>query len=412
MKAIRFNLTIPRYVAGKIFEKVYPPLLWGGLSCTSMQEIPEPELPGPDWVKIETKLAGICGTDTSTIYLHTSTYYEPFSSSPFTLGHEQVGVIAEIGPEVQGWQVGDRVVVEPTLWCAPRGFAEEDWCEFCKKGEQNRCTNVAHGDLAPGVATGSCKDTGGSWSRVFTAHQSQLFRVPDAVSDENAMLVEPFCCGLHAALENMPADDETVLILGAGTIGLMQLAALRAAGCKSHLIVTARYPFQAEAAERLGADEVLLGGDVYQQIAERTGGQIYTPIMGKRVLVGGVDQTFECVGNDSALDDALRLTKAGGKVVVVGVPGLAKGIDWATIFDNELTVRASYIYNHAEQWAGRTCSTYEIALEMMAGGDLEIGWMVSRRYLLEDFDRALREIGDKRNHPIIKAVFAFDGENS
>ncbi len=407
MKAIRFNLTIPRYVAGKIFAKVYPPLLWRGPSCTSMQDVPEPALPGAEWVKIETKLAGICGTDTGTITLHTSTYYEPFSTFPFTLGHEQVGRIVEVGPEVQGWQVGDRVLVEPNLWCAPRGFAEKDWCEYCKKGEYNRCTNKAHGSLSPGWGIGGCQETGGSWSRLFTAHQAQLFRVPEAVSDENALLVEPFACGLHAALEHMPADDETVLILGAGTIGLMQLAALRAAGSKAHIIITARYPFQAEAAERLGADEVLLGGDVYQQIAERSGGQAYTPLMGKRVLVGGVDQTFECVGNDSALDDALRLTRAGGKVVVMGMPGLAKGVDWAVIFDNELTVIGSYIYDHAEQWEGRTTSTFEIALEMMARGDLDIGWMVSRRYPLEAYDRALREIGDKRNHPIIKAVFSF-----
>ncbi|MEJ2757149.1 MAG: zinc-binding dehydrogenase [Anaerolineales bacterium] len=407
MKAIRFNLTIPRYVAGKIFAKTYPPLLWSGLSCTSMTNVPDPELPGPDWVKIETKLAGICGTDTGTISLHTSTYYEPFNSSTFTLGHEQVGTIVEVGPEVQGWQVGDRVVVEPDLWCAPRGFAEEDWCEFCKRGEHNRCTNVTRGSLAPGWGIGGCQDTGGSWSRLFTAHQSQLYRVPDSISDENAMMVEPFACGLHAALKHMPAGDQTVLILGAGTIGLMQLASLRAAGCESHIIVAARYPFQAEAAERLGADEVLIGGDVYEQIAERTGGQVYTPMIGKRVLVGGVDQTFECVGNDSALDDALRLTKAGGKVVVMGMPGLAKGVDWAVIFDNELTVVGSYIYDHTEQWEGRTCSTFEIALEMMARGDLDIGWMVSRRYPLGDFDRALREIHNKRNHPIIKAVFSF-----
>jgi len=407
MKAIRFNVTIPRYVIGKVAEKIHPPLLWSGISCMSYKDIPEPELPGQDWVKINTHLAGICGTDTSTITLHTSTYYEPFSSSPFTLGHELVGTIAEVGAEVDGWQVGERVIVEPTLSCAPRGFAEEDWCEFCQKGELNRCLNVAHGNLSPGMAIGACADTGGSWSKSFTAHQSQLYRVPESISNENALLIEPFACGLHAALQNMPADDDLVLIIGAGTIGLMQLAGLRAAGSKARIIITARYPFQAEAAEKLGADEVLTGGDVYQQIADRTGGRLYAPILGKRVLKGGVDHTFECVGADSTLDDALRLTRAGGKVTIVGVPGLAKGVDWTAIFDKELTVTASYIYNHAETWQGKTRSTFEIALEMMASGALDIGWMVSCRYPLENYDRALREVGDKKNNPIIKAVFEF-----
>jgi threonine dehydrogenase-like Zn-dependent dehydrogenase len=173
-------------------------------------------------------------------------------------------------------------------------------------------------------------------------------------------------------------------------------------------LVGARYPFQAAAAERLGADEVLIGSDLYEQVASRTGGEIYTPIIGKRVLVGGVDRTFECVGKDSTIDDALRLTKAGGQVVVVGVPGLAKGIDWAVIFDNELTVTASYIYNHADQWEGETRPTYQIALEMMVSGALDIGWMITHRYPLAEYDRALRDIADKRNHPVIKAVFTFE----
>jgi threonine dehydrogenase-like Zn-dependent dehydrogenase len=408
MKAIRFNVTIPRYALGKIAGAVHPSLYWSGISCLSYKDVPEPELPGPEWVKVHTRLAGICGTDMSTITLKTSTYYEPFSSSPFTLGHELVGTIAEVGPEVEGWTVGERVIVEPTLWCAPRGFPEREWCEFCAKGEPNRCTNTTRGDLAPGVATGSCADTGGSWSRVFTAHWSQLYKVPESVSDENALLVEPFACGLHAALQHMPEDDDTVLIIGAGTIGLMQLAALRAAGCQARILITARYPFQAEAAERLGASEVLTGGDTYEQIAERTGGTLYSPILGKRVLGGGADVTFECVGADSTLDDAMRLTKAGGKVVVVGVPGVAKGIDWSAMFDNELTVVASYIYHHADQWQGRTMSTFEIALEMMSSGGLDIGWMLSRRYPLEEYGRALSEFRDKKHHPIIKSVFEFE----
>ncbi|MEN8241920.1 MAG: zinc-binding dehydrogenase [Chloroflexota bacterium] len=205
----------------------------------------------------------------------------------------------------------------------------------------------------------------------------------------------------------MPADDETVLILGAGTIGLMQLAALRALGSKANIIITARYPFQADAARRLGATEVLSGGDLYQQITERTNAALYKPMLGKRVLVGGVDRTFECLGKDSTLDDALRLTKPGGQVIIVGVPGLAKGIDWTSVFIQELTVTASYIYDHAESWQGSTTSTFAITLEMMASGELDIGWMVTHRYPLEGYDTALRQIANKKQHPVIKPVFEF-----
>ena len=134
---------------------------------------------------------------------------------------------------------------------------------------------------------------------------------------------------------------------------------------------------------------------------------MYKPILGKRVLKGGVDQVFECVGSDSALDDAIRLTRAGGKVVVVGVPGLAKGIDWTAIFDNELTVNACYIYNHAEQWQGKKRSTYDIALELMAGGKVDLSWMVNKHYRLEQYKQAFKEVSNKRQYPIIKAVFDF-----
>jgi threonine dehydrogenase-like Zn-dependent dehydrogenase len=222
------------------------------------------------------------------------------------------------------------------------------------------------------------------------------------------MLVEPFACGLHAALMSFPNDGETVLILGAGTIGLMQLAALRVLGSKARILVSARYPFQAEAAKKLGANEVLVEGDLYAQVAEHTGARIFKPIIGKRVLVGGVDRTFECVGKNSTLDDSIRLTRPKGKVVIVGMPGMAKGVDLAPLFDKELQLVTSYSYNHAEKWQGQTRRTYDIALELMAEGKVDLGWMVSHRYRLEEYKRALKEIGDKKKHKIIKAVFDFE----
>lgn len=407
MKAIRFKFSIPRYVIGKIAEKIYPPLLWRGLSCTSLKEVPEPVLPGPEWVKIRTHLGGVCGTDTGAIYLYTSTYFEPLSAFPFTLGHENVGTIVEVGPAVQGWRVGDRVTAAPTLWCAPRGFLPEQWCGYCKAGQTNLCTNTTRGDLSAGWGTGACRETGGSWSPVFTAHHSQLYRIPESVSDENALLVEPLAVGLHAALNNMPGDSETVLILGAGTVGLMQLAALRALGSKAEILITARYPFQAEAARKLGASEVLVGGDLYSQVAERTTASIYRPKIGKRVVIGGVDRIFDSIGKGRTIDDALRLNKPGGVLIVLGMPGMEKGIDWSSIFHQELTITSSYLYDHAERWHGRITSTFEIALEMMSEDGLDLSWMVTHRYPLEDYDSALRQIANKKNHPVIKPVFEF-----
>ncbi|MEK6221101.1 MAG: zinc-binding dehydrogenase, partial [Chloroflexota bacterium] len=120
--------------------------------------------------------------------------------------------------------------------------------------------------------------------------------------------------------------------MGAGTIGLQLIAALRALGCKAKIIVSARYDFQAKAAKKLGADQIFQGGDLYTQMAEAIGGKLHKPLVGKRVMVGGVDRVYECVGKDSTVDDAMRLTRANGKVILVGVPGAAKGIEWTAIF--------------------------------------------------------------------------------
>jgi len=406
MKAIQFSGTVPRYALGLVLGKLHHSLLWSGLSCTYARELPEPELPGPDWVKIRTRYGGICGTDLANIHLRTSPYYEPLSSSPFTPGHENVGHIVEVGAEAGEWAVGERVVVEPTLWCRPRGFAE--LCEFCARGEVNRCQHFAEGALSPGVMMGFCRDTGGSWSRYYLAHASQLYRLPEGLSDENALMVEPFACGLHAALLDFPVDDESVLILGAGTIGLVTLAALRALGSKAEILVSARYPFQAEAARRLGASRVLIGEDLYAQVADHSGAHLYKPPIGKRVLVGGMARVYECVGSSAALDDALHLAGTGGKVIVVSIPGIANGVDWTAVFSKELRVRAASLYHHVEPYGGRTWRAFDLALDLMSRGEVDLGWMVTHRYPLDAYKRAFSELGDRRRHAIIKAVFEFE----
>jgi threonine dehydrogenase-like Zn-dependent dehydrogenase len=219
-------------------------------------------------------------------------------------------------------------------------------------------------------------------------------------------MVEPFACGLHAALIDLPRDDETILILGAGTIGLVTLAALRALGCKARILVSARYAHQAQAAERLGASEVLRGRDLYTQVAERTGAKLLKPVLGKLVVEGGVDRVYECTGNDSSLDDANRFTRRGGTVVLVGVPGMAKGIDWSAIFSKELRILAATEYSHAEQFKGKTWKTYDLAIDLMSKG-LDLGWMVSRKYPLSEYKKALGDLAQKGSEGIIKAAFEF-----
>lgn len=408
MKAVQFNASIPRYLIGKSLGKLFPSIYWSGLSCTYIKEVPRPALPTPAWVRVRTHLGGICGTDIGTIFLHTSPYYSPFSSSPFTIGHENVGAIEELGPETPaGWSIGERVFVEPLLWCEPRGFTE--FCEYCARGEINRCQHITEGTVAAGVMTGVCKDTGGSWSESFVAHPSQLYRLPETVSDENALMIEPFAIGLHAALVSWPRDDETVLILGAGTIGLTTLAALRALGSNARILVIARYDFQEEAARRLGADEVIntRSADAYAWIAGQTGGRVRQPIIGKRVVSGGADLTIECVGSDTAIDQAMRFTRDGGCVVLAGLPGIARGVDWTAIFAQELKVIASRNYNNVEDWNGRKWKAIELAIHLMETGLVDLGWLVTHRFKIADYKDAIQAAAGRGRNGMIKGVFEF-----
>ena len=407
MKAIQFNPAVPRYIFGRAFGGAFPSVLWSGLSCTQYADVPEPALPGGDWTKIKTRYGGICGTDLSTLRLHTSLYLTPFCSFPSVYGHEGVGTIFEMGPEVRNFQTGDRVVLEPTLWCTPRGI--ESPCRYCREGTINLCEHTTEGKLPAGLGIGACRDTGGTWGPKFVAHESQLQRIPDRVSDKNALMVEPFATALHAVIRNFPEDDETVIVQGAGTIGLCVVAALRALKSQAHLLVLARHSFQAKAAERLGASAVITGGQsrVFQEVAKSVGTKILHPMMGKPTMVGGVDRIFECVGSGSSIAGAVAMARAGGRVVLVGVPSTVE-LDWSPILFKQLMINASYSYDHAEQLDGKKRSTFEIALDLMAEGKVDLEWMVTHVFRLEEYKAAFEMSTRRSCHETIKAAFGFD----
>ena len=130
MQAIQYIKSVPRYLMVRLLGKRWNWLYTSGASCIRLAEIDEPQLPTPDWVKIKTRLSGICGSDLATITAKGSPYFSPFTSTPFVLGHEVVGEIAEVGEGVEGYTVGDRIVIEPVLSCEIRGI--EPGCHQCR----------------------------------------------------------------------------------------------------------------------------------------------------------------------------------------------------------------------------------------------------------------------------------------
>ncbi|HET9581424.1 MAG TPA: alcohol dehydrogenase catalytic domain-containing protein, partial [Gemmatimonadota bacterium] len=244
MLAVRYERSVPRWLAARHGASRWPRLLDSRVSPLRLAEVDPPPLPGPRWVRVRPILSGICGSDLATVTAQGSTYFSPFVSTPFVLGHEIVGVVEEIGPEARRVAAGERVVIHPPLHCRVRGI--EDLCVACRAGETSHCRNVTAGELSAGIQTGYCRDTGGGWSRSLVAHELQLGAVPDGVPDEAAVLIEPYSCCLHAVERAGPlAPTWTALVIGCGSIGLLTVAALRASGFGGRVVAVAKYAQQA-----------------------------------------------------------------------------------------------------------------------------------------------------------------------
>ena len=405
MKAISFAAPIPTYLRTLLAGKVSDALYVGPHACTRLTEIDTPTLPTERWVRIRTRMGGICGSDLNVITLKASPSTSPFSSFPFVIGHENVGEIVEIGRAVREARVGQRVVVNPLLCCEPRDL--EPPCEACAAGHHSRCSRFTDGALAPGMLIGTTRGLGGSWGELFVAHEAQVVPVPDDMTDQEAVLVEPFACSVHSVRAAMPSSGERVLVIGAGSIGLLTLAALNAIAPASTVTVLARHPFQAEHATRLGAARVVYArGRYLRELADAGQTRLLQPIIGKPVGVGGFDRTFICIGGARAMDDAMRVTRAGGTLVLLGNSGKMDGVDWTPLWLKELTVRGSLCYGQ-HRHLSPAHDAFREATDLIATRRVALGPLLTHVYALADYRAALATAMDKRASGSIKVAFKF-----
>lgn len=365
------------------------------------KDYPEPKLPAEDWVKVRTKLCGICGSDIRLITLSESFYLYPRVSFPMIPGHEVVGVVEEVGKEVKDFQIGERVVLDPALPCRVRKLEP---CEACKRGHFAVCHNTDIGVISAGIFTGTCRDTAGGWAEFFVAHESQLVRVPESISDENAIFAEPLSIGIHSALRYFPSDDQRVAVVGCGVIGLMTIIALRHLGFSGEIIGIEKNKDVAEIAKSFGADEVIVG-DPIEEVAKLSGGRVYKPPRGGKVLVGGgVDVVFECVGTADAVDTALRIAKNLGKVVIAGTVSETR-LDLAPIFSKELEVLGTFGCGY-EGIDSERRRTFDIAIEILKSKDFSE--LLTHVFSLEKYKKALWSAINKKESGAIKVAFKFE----
>ena len=400
MKAIRFHYNPLRYIATRVVAGRKPSAATGILGCTRLDDVEPPPLPGPGWVRVRTTLSGICGSDLSAVTAHDSFTLEPFASFPFTFGHENIGVIAELGEGVHEWQVGERVVVTPMLACAQRGL---ETCAACARGETGLCRRTVEGALGVGPMAGYNPTVGGGWAGSFVAHHTQLHRAA-GLDDRVAVLTDPFASALRPVLLHPPRSEDVVLVIGAGTIGILTIRALRLAGFEGTIAATARYEIQRRMADTAGADVLLSGGkEALTWATELPGARLFEPSMAPNFVEGGPSLVYDTVGSQRTAGQALALVREGGRVIVVG--GAAKvAADWTRIWYRQLTVAGVIAYGEVP-FRGERRDIYDVALELMREGGLNDLELVTHEFGLEEYRDALDTALDKRAHGSVKVVF-------
>jgi 2-desacetyl-2-hydroxyethyl bacteriochlorophyllide A dehydrogenase len=400
MRAIYFDKSIPKALITKALRPVWRGVVWSPLSPTTVAEFREPALPGPRWLRVKNRACGICATDLALLYVKADPSIAPAAlpgQSRFYLGHEVVSQVVEVGQGVTRFQPGDRVVMETRFFGANCLSQEiEPPCPYCARHEFGLCENMS-ANVGP-------RGVGGGWGDGYTCHETEVFKVPDDVSDDLAVLMEPMAVALHGVLRRRPQDGDHALVVGAGIIGLLTVQAVRAVAPGCHLTVVAKYPHQAEAARRFGADEIIGREDGYRAAARITGSRHFTAPLNKGTLSSGFEVIYDCVGHPDTIEDGLRWARAGGAVVMVGIDLSPMKIDLNPIWHQEVDLIGSKGFG-ADEWRGERKTTYAWVVQLIREGRFRDDGLITHRFPLREYKRAVATSVSKSAARPIKVVF-------
>lgn len=294
---------------------------------------------GPGQVLVKVSMSGVCGSD-----VHAYLGEHPFISCPVVPGHEFSGTIAEVGEGVTDWEMGQKVTMEPSLVCGT--------CYNCRRGRYNICMNLrVVGCQAPG-----------SMAEYLSIPVDKVIPLPDEMSFEAGALVEPAAVAVHLVRRGGPVGGKKVVVMGAGTIGLMAMQVARAHGA-TEIMQTDVVPQRLELAADLGADHLA-------NVADRKLGDYVLDAYG----ADGADIIYECVGIESTIASAIEVARKGSVIVVGGVFGKKTLVDMALVQDHELELIGTLMY---------TRDDFTEAVRLIAAGRILTAPLVSHRYPLE-----------------------------
>jgi threonine 3-dehydrogenase len=323
-----------------------------------MQDIPRPQ-PGHNDVLIKIRKTAICGTD-----MHIYNWDEWAARTipvPMATGHEFVGVVEAVGSEVQGIQPGDRVSGEGHLTCGH--------CRNCRAGRRHLCRNT----VGVGVNRQGC------FAEYLCIPASNVFKLPDAISDEVASILDPLGNAVHTAL-SFDLVGEDVLITGAGPIGIMAVAIARHVGAR-HVVITDVNDYRLELARKMGATRAV-------NVARQT----LDDVMQELEMQEGFDVGLEMSGNPQAFRDMLRTLHHGGSVALLGIPPGEMAIDWNQVIFKGLTIKGIYGREMFETW-------YKMASMLQSG--LDVTPVITHRFAANDYLAGFETMGSGQSGKVI-----------
>ncbi len=315
----------------------------------TLEDIPPP-VAGPNDVIISVRKASICGTD-----LHIFDW-DPWAQRTIpvgmAVGHEFAGVIAGLGEEVTGLEVGDRVSAEGHITCGH--------CRNCRAGKRHHCRN------AEGIGV----NRAGAFAESVVVPAVNVFPLPGDITDEIGSILDPLGNATHTALA-FDLVGEDVLITGAGPIGLMATAVARHVGAR-YIVVTDVNDYRLSLAQKMGADRVVHVGETPLETIEDELG-----------MVEGFDVGLEMSGSPAALTDILRTINHGGKIALLGIPSGPFEIDWNEVIFKGLTLRGIYGRRMFETW-------YKMTSMLHSG--LDVSPVITHRFPVEQYEEAFAAV--------------------
>ena len=329
-----------------------------------IKEIEVPEV-GEKEVLVQLEYVGICGSDVHYFHHGNCGAYKVNLEEDYMLGHECAGTVVEVGANVKDLKVGDKVALEPGITCGQ--------CEFCKAVKYNLCPDVVF------LATPPVQ---GCYEEYIAFPENMCFKLPENMTTKEGCLIEPLSVGFHAANQGDVQVGESVVILGAGCIGLVTLLACKAHGA-GNIIVADIVDARLEKAKELGATHVINSKEVnaLEEIARLTGGK-------------GADKVFETAGSPITIAQTAFAVKRGGTITLVGLSAQEEiNYNFAQIMDKEATIKSVFRYRNI----------YPKAIEAVSAGAIDVNGIVTHEFDLEHIQEAFEEAINNKTD-LVKAV--------